>query len=169
MKRMHKILLAIFCVGILLTGIGVGVVLTEFSALAYGGKEILGNTDMRTENFDVEFEPGEERTFITGWYQWKQDEVLTDAGIPENTVRFCVTYNKERIAPCPVWEKEYNQVVLLERWVSEEDDMELMMQAKDLFLKNLKAGRLISFDTLGVEEVTVTVNPANKDDVRLVF
>ena len=99
MKRMHKILLAIFCVGILLTGIGVGVVLTEFSALAYGGKEILGNTDMRTENFDVEFEPGEERTFITGWYQWKQDEVLTDAGIPENTVRFCVTYNKERIAP----------------------------------------------------------------------
>ena len=47
--------------------------------------------------------------------------------------------------------------------------MELMMQAKDLFLKNLKAGRLISFDTLGVEEVTVTVNPANKDDVRLVF
>ena len=62
MKKIHKILLAIFCVGILLTGIGVGVVLTEFSALAYGGKEILGNTDMRTENFDVEFEPDRKST-----------------------------------------------------------------------------------------------------------
>ena len=59
---------------------------------------------------------------------------MTDAGIPENTVRFCVTYNKERIAPCPVWEKEYNQVVLLERWVCEADDLELMMHAMDLFL-----------------------------------
>ena len=169
MKRMHKILLAVFCTGVLLTGIGVGALVTEFSALAYGGKEILGGTDMRTENLDVEFEPDEEKLFIGGWYRWDQDAILTDVGIPENTVRFQVTYNKERIAPCPVWEKEYNQVVLLERWVSEEDDMELMMQAKDLFLKNLKAGRIISFDTLGIEKVTVTVNPANEDDVRLVW
>lgn len=169
MKKIHKILITIFCVGILLTGIGVGVVLTEFSALAYGGKEFLGRTDMRTENFDVEFEPGEAKTDISGWYQWDQDEVLTDSRIPQNTIRFCVTYNKERMDPLPIWEEESNQVVLLHRWVGEDDDMELMMEAKDLFLKNLKAGRLISFDTLGVEEVTVTVNPANKDDVCLIF
>lgn len=169
MKKMHKILLAVFCAGVLLTGIGVGVLITEFSALAYGGKELLGNTDMRTENFDVKFEPGEESACIAGWYDWKQEEVLTDAAIPENTVRFRVTYNGERILPHAVWEEEYNQVVLLRRWVSEEDDMELMMKAKDLFLENLKAGRIVSFDTLGMEEVTVTVNPVNKDDVHLVW
>ena len=126
MKKMHKILLAVFCAGVLLTGIGAGVLITEFSALSYGGKELLGKTDMRTENFDVKFEPGEESVCITGWYNWKQEEVLTDEAVPENTVRFCVTYNKERIAPCPVWEKEYNQVVLLERWVSEEDARRLL-------------------------------------------
>ena len=54
MKRMHKILFAVFCAGVLLTGIGVGVLFTEFSALAYGGREILGKTDMQTENFDGE-------------------------------------------------------------------------------------------------------------------
>ena len=43
------------------------------------------------------------------------------------------------------------------------------MKAKDVFLENLKAGRLVSFDTLGIEEVTAIVNPANKDDVYLVW
>ena len=94
---------------------------------------------------------------------------MTDPAIPENTVRFRVTYNGERILPHAVWEEKYNQVVLLNHWVSEEDDMELMMKAKDLFLENLKAGRIVSFDTPGMEEVTVTVNPTNKDDVHLVW
>ncbi len=169
MKKMHKILLAVFCAGVLLTGIGAGVLITEFSALSYGGKELLGKTDMRTENFDVKFEPGEESVCITGWYNWKQEEVLTDEAVPENTVRFRATYNGERIFPHAVWEEENNQAALLWRWVSEEDDMELMMKAKDLFLENLKEGRIISFDTPGMEEVTVTVNPANKDDVHLVW
>lgn len=169
MKRMHKILLAVFCAGVLLTGIGAGVLFTEFSALAYGGKELLGNTKMRTEDFDVEFEPGVERIGIAGWYGWEQDEVLTDIRVPENTVRFCVTYNEEQVVPKPIWEKEDDQVLFLKRWVSKEDDMELMMEAKDIFLKNLKAGRLVSFDILGIEEVTVTVNPANRDDVYLVW
>ena len=169
MRKLHIILIGVFAAGVLLTGIGAGVLFTEFTALSYGGKELLGKTDMRTENFDVEFEPGEERAFITGWYNWEQDEVLTDARVPENTVRFCVTYNKERTVPLPKWEEEYNEIVLLTRWVGEDDDVELMMEAKDLLLENLKEGRLVSFDSLGIEEVTVTVNPANKDDVQLVW
>ena len=169
MKKYHIILIGIFAAGVLLTGIGAGVAFTEFSALTYGGKEIVGETEMRTEAFDVEFEPGDERQFIGGWYNWAQTDILTDAGIPENTVRFRATYNGERIFPHAVWEEENNQAALLWRWVSEEDDMELMMKAKDLFLENLKEGRIISFDTPGMEEVTVTVNPANKDDVHLVW
>ena len=94
---------------------------------------------------------------------------MTDARVPENTVRFCVTYNKERMAPRPRWSEEYDEIVLVSRWVSTEDDMELMMKAKDVFLENLKAGRLVSFDILGIEEVTAIVNPANKDDVYLVW
>lgn len=169
MKRMYKILFAVFCTGVLLTGIGVGALVTEFSALAYGGKEILGGTDMRTENLDVEFEPDEEKLFIGGWYRWDQDAILTDVGIPENTVRFQVTYNSSRVFPGAYWDEECREIDFLWNWIDEEDDMELMMEAKDLFLKNLKAGRIISFDTLGIEKVTVTVNPANEDDVRLVW
>lgn len=60
MSRLHKRLIVVFCLGVLLCGVGAGVAFTEFSALTYGGRQILGDPDMRTENFDVEFEAGEE-------------------------------------------------------------------------------------------------------------
>lgn len=173
MRKLHKLLLGVFCAGVLLTGIGAGILFTEFTSLTYGGKQILGETDMRTENVDVEFEPEERKILITGWYGWEQTDILTDARVPENTVRFCVTYNGKRVVPVAVWEKgnqeEYSQVWLSRRWIAEEDEMELMMEAKDMFLENLKAGRIISFDTVQVESVTVTVNPLNIEDVQLVY
>lgn len=169
MSKWQKILLGVFSAGVLLCGIGAGVMFTEFSALSYGGRQLLGETDMQTENFDVKFEPGEERHFISGWYSWDQNDVLTDAEVPLNTVRFQVTYNKSRVTPRAYWNEEAREITLLCKWNGEDDDMELLMQAKDLFLDSLKQGKLVSFDTMGMEEVTVTVNPANRKDVRLVY
>lgn len=169
MRKYHTILIGIFAAGVLLTGIGAGVAFTEFSALTYGGKENVGETEMRTEAFDVEFEPGDERQFIGGWYNWAQTDILTDAGIPENTVRFQVVYNGKRIAPHAYWDKEDESIYLNWRWIGEEDDMELLMEAKDIFLRNLKEGKIVSLDAKGMEEVTVWVNPANEKDVRLVW
>lgn len=169
MKKYHTILIGIFAAGVLMTGIGAGVAFTEFSALTYGGKELIGETEMRTEVFDVEFEPAEERQFIGGWYDWEQTDVLTDVSVPENTVRFQVTYNEKQIVPHAYWAEDERTIYLHQRWIGEEDDMELIMEAKDIFLKNLKEGRLVSFDTKGMEEVTIWVNPANENDVRLVW
>ena len=170
MSKWQKILLGVFSVGVLLCGIGAGVIFTEFSSLAYGVIQILGEPDIRTENLDVEFEPGDEKYLITGWYQWRQDTVLTDEKVPENTVRFHVTYNSKRVIPRTYWDEENQEISLQYSWLGDDDeDMKLLMEAKDLFLKNIKEGRLVSFDTVGVEEVTVTVNPANVDDIRLIY
>ena len=169
MRNLHRILLGVFSAGILLTGIGAGVLFTEITSLAYEGEEILGETEMRTGSFDVEFEPEERRTLITGWYNWDQAEVLMDARVPENTIRFCVTYNEKRVMPDVLWEKgsddAYGQILFRRRKIAEEDHMELIMKAKDLFLANLRAGRIVSFDTKDIEKVTVMINPVNEDDV----
>lgn len=168
MNKLHKILLGIFCVGVFLTGIGAGVMFTEFSSLTYGGKQIIGKTTMCTKQLDVEFEPGEETCYIGGWYDWDQEELLTDRRVPVNTVRFSVTYNEDRIMPCAYWNKEAHEITLTNRWIGD-DDVELLLEAKDQLLKNLKEGRIVSFDAMDVEEVTVTVNPANAEDIRLVW
>ena len=44
-----------------------------------------------------------------------------------------------------------------------------MMEAKDVVLRNLKEGKIISVDTIGLEKVIVLVNSENEDDVRLLY
>ena len=47
--------------------------------------------------------------------------------------------------------------------------MEMMMEAKNVILSNLKEGRLVSCEAIEVEEVTVLVNPSNEKDVRIMY
>lgn len=171
MSRLHKKLMIVFCIGVFLCGIGGGVAFTEFSALTYDGQKILGNADVRTQDFDVEFEPGEEKQEITGGglYVHGPGVIHTDASVPQNTVRFRVTYNADRIEPYALWYDERGQIIF--SWIYDDtyDEMALMMEAKDLLLQNLKEGKIVSFDSPLLESVAIMVNPVNLDDVEIVY
>ena len=178
MGRQHKIALVIFCIGVLLCGIGTGVAFTEFGALTYGGRQILGETDMQTEDFDVAFVPKEDqKTIIVGAraaYAAGIGEVCTDAAVPPDTVRFHVTYNGKRVKPFADFEEAsgeemFDRISFSWYWRNTEDETALMMAAKDIVLKNLKEGKIVSLDTVDVEEVTVLVNPKNEKDVSIVY
>lgn len=177
MSRQHKIAIVAFCIGVLLCGIGTGVAFTEFSAFTYGGRQILGGTDMRTENFDVAFVPKEDqKTLIIGArasYAAGIGKVCTDASVPPGTVRFCVTYNGKRVEPFATFEESsdqdtFDRIEFSWYWRNAEDEAALMMEAKDIVLENLKEGKIVSLDTVEVEQVTVVVNPKNEQDVRIV-
>lgn len=165
MSRLHKSLIIVFCLGVLLCGAGVAVALTEFSELTYGGRQILGEPNIRTENIDVKFEAGEDACKVWG-VNTRDREIQVDNSIPEDTVRFCVTYNADRIEPFGYWSEEEG-IVFSWYWVSREDEMALIMEAKDVVLRNLKEGRLVSFDVPEVEEVKVLVNSASEEAVKL--
>lgn len=166
MSRLHKRLIIIFCLGTLLCGVGAGVAFTEFSALTYGGRQLLGEPDFRTENFDVEFETGEEeqRVWCVGPCN---PEIRTDSAVPDNTVRFCVTYNADSVKPYTYWSKEEGIVLSWYR-ISYHDETALMMEAKDLILQNLKEGKIVSFGVPGLEDVVVLVNAKSEKEVRLI-
>lgn len=167
MSRLHKRLILVFCLGVLLCGVGTGVAFTEFGALRYGGKQILGDPDMRTENFDVKFEVGGEERRV--WCVRTNDlNIRVDNSVPENTVRFCVTYNADRIEPYAYWSEEEG-VVFSWSLKRHEDEMALMMEAKDVVLQNLKEGKIVSVDTVYLEDVTVLVNAKSENDVRLMY
>ena len=101
MSKWQKMLIIVFCAGVLLCGFGSGIAFTEFSGLSYDGKQILGETDMRTENFDVEFESGEGRQEVSS-YRGRTNLQIDDS-ITKNTVRFCVTYNAAFTTPSADW------------------------------------------------------------------
>lgn len=179
MNRQCKISIVMFCVGVLLCGIGMGIAFTEFSGLAYGGTQILGGTDMKTANLDVEFEPEEEVWNIVGTKLWHQryygyyggvsdTDVRTDNSVPLNTVRFSVTYNAKRVEPFTSLDLDRATIGFGWYW-NEDDELALMMEAKDQVLQNLKEGRLVSFDVVEIEQVEVFVNPQNAEDVKILY
>lgn len=176
MSRKHIITIVIFCVGVLLCGIGLGVACTEFGSLAYGGTEILGKTDMKTMDLDVEFEPGEAVWNIIGTRGWhhgyrggvSDTDIRTDSSVPLNTVRFCVTYNAERVEPFAALDIDGSTIDFGWYW-NELDEMALMMEAKDKVMQRLKEGSLVSFDVVEIEQVEVFVNPQNAEDVRIIY
>ncbi len=165
MRKLHKILLAVFCSGVLLCGLGAGLAFIEFSELHYGGMQYVGKTQMCTEDMDVEFEPGEEKTDITGRYWWRTNDVIYDKEVPVNTVRLRVTYNAARIEPYAHLDNE-NDIVFYYHIINE-DEMALIMEAKDVILQNLRAGSIVSVDTAGLEKVVVLINPENAEDVMV--
>ena len=167
MSRLHKKLIVVFCLGVVLCGVGAAVAFTEFSALTYGGRQILGDPDIRTENFDVEFEAGEEARKVWG-VGTNNIMIRVDNSVPKGTVRFCVTYDADRIEPYAYWSEEEGVVFSWSR-KSYGDETALMMEAKDVVLQNLKKGKIVSVDTMDLEEVIVLVNSESEEDVRLMY
>lgn len=174
MSRQHKITIVLFCIGILFCGIGMGVAFTEFSGLTYGGTQMIGGTDMKTVDLDVEFEPNEDAwDIIKPWYRGYSGGVSdagiqTDDSVPLDTVRFCVTYNADRVEPFTSLDLD-SETISFGWYGNDADELALMMEAKDQVLRNLKAGRLVSFDYVDIEQVEVFVNPQNAEDVRILY
>ena len=167
MSRRHKITIVIFCIGVLLCGIGAGIAFTEFSGLTYGGTQILGESEIVTKDLDVDFEQGKDVTKIVGIYNYGGRNVETDSSVPVNTVRFRTTYNAKIVAPFAEMDADEGRILFGYYRTDRQADMALMMEAKDIVLQNLKEGRLVSFDAVEMEEVEVLVNPKCAESVRI--
>ncbi len=182
MKKIQKIMLGVFCGGVLLTGIGTGVAVVEFSSLAYGGERMIGETRMETKTLEAEIDPDAGVWHLSDSYPWSAEiSMQTDESVPENTVRLVVTYNEARFTPevqAAVYtdeyvdengdtvEEKYPVLELYGIW-KDQDEMKLFMEVKDQFLADLKEGKLPSFrEPEYVERVEILVNPANEDDVE---
>lgn len=172
MSRLHKISIIVFCIGVLLCGVGAGLIFMELEGFAYGGHYILGEPDMRTDEIDVAFEPEEGQLDIfgvIGSYNRRSARIETDSSVPVNTARFRVTYNAKCVEPFAQWQEDEGRIDFGWYWKDTEDDLALMMEAKDVVLQNLKEGKLVSCDVVHMEAVTVRINPANEEDVRILY
>lgn len=181
MRRLHKILLGVFCGGVLLSGIGAGVAFAEFSSLAYAGERMIGETRMETAVLEAEIDPEQGQWYISvPYHEAMESGIETDESVPENTVQFHVSYNAARVTPevhetvCNYTEwlddeqyvEEELQVLELYTFWEDQDEMKIFMELKDQFLADLKEGKIASYqEPVYVENVEIRINPANEDDV----
>lgn len=165
MRRIQKVMIGVFCSGVFLMGLGTGLTVSEASSFVYLGEKDAGPVSMKTEVFECTFEPREEETFRIGRFYGDltlENELLTDPELPENTVRFQVTYNSAAVRP--YLENEENEYAAVRcRYIG--DDFKTFMECKDQILQELKEGKISSYRTPQVQEIKVFVNPASVDSV----
>lgn len=77
MRNLHKALIAVFCSGVFITGIGTGISFSEFSSFAYSGRTMIGDVKMTTENLDYSFQLQEEQKLrIYGNYYFTDTRLI---------------------------------------------------------------------------------------------
>lgn len=181
MRRSQKILLGIFFAGVLLCGVGTGVAIGEYASMTYLGERQLGAELQETKNLDYTFDPAlgvlQVRPFYSGYHWGSQAEIKEDPAVPENTVRFEVTYIPETmdlfvreelrddISEQSQDEPQMQGYIWLD-WQNY-DAVGLLIREKDRVIADLKNHSFASYRTNLIEEVVIKVNPATAEFVRL--
>ena len=132
MRKIQKILLGSFLIGVLICGVGAGTAIGEYSSLTYLGERTLGEEKLVTENFDYTFDPelGAIRLHPS-WYGGRETaEVQTDDSVPENVIRYEITYLPETIEPELIFRPWKAEEIFSEEIVTGESEAEAVLAEK---------------------------------------
>lgn len=132
MRKIQKILLGSFLTGVLICGVGAGTAIGEYSSLTYLGERTLGEEELVTENFDYTFDPelGAIRLHPSWYGGRKTAEVQTDDSVPENVIRYEITYLPETIEPELIFRPGKAEEIFSEETVAEESEAEAVLAEK---------------------------------------
>lgn len=180
MRKIQTILLGTFLGGVLLGGVGAGIALVEYSSFSYGGEKLIGYENLVTDHFDFQFDP--EKGVIVAdagyWGERTQTRLMADESVPENVVRYEVTYNKKQIEPfldfvpaqegiSGFQEAEHKQGMIEFLVSSQGSDLEVFMECKDELLKEIKEKKISSYDMAYITKINVLVNPETMEYVEM--
>lgn len=165
MKRLRKGMLCLFCGGIFLCGLGMGVAFGEYSGFQYGGEVVLAGKDSETEWVTAPVFEESEKIYLPEEMKDLEDIVYSDE-VPEDEVWFQVTYNGA-VSQISVstWLKGDSNNKKKKEYISlspESGDLKSFMQIKDAVLADLKNSRISSYQIQGIEKIRAKANPVLK-------
>lgn len=178
MRKIQKVLLGVLAAGVLLTGIGTGVALVEYSTLNYGGQKIIGEGSLVTNTFTYELDEKQKDFILLEGFDYNASrvtELIEDNGIPKNEIQYEVTYNEKRVHPY-IWSSDTDESVNtkeeavrvglgMEYFRNEFADF---MESKDLILNDLKNHTISTYEMTYVTKVLIKVNPETMKSVKKV-
>lgn len=187
-----------FLSGVLICGLGCGVAFAQYSKLEYAGERIIGGDNIVTETYESTVE-SEGKIYVASYYTRYGVNMETDENVPADKIMFDIEYNPERFAPAIEKSEEYDDVRYVREVVNQygevidyeedyrtdtekkigvvydigrsiyNDEVKDFFEAKDMFLSDIKKGKIGSYTVAYVNSVTVRVNPVNADRVELYY
>lgn len=108
MRKIQKILIGVFIGGVLMGGIGTGIAFVEYSSFAYAGEKTIGGENLVTRQFDHTFDPARGRITVDAGWTWEEYgscQLIADESVPENVIRYEVTYNEKAVRPYLIYDE----------------------------------------------------------------
>lgn len=178
MRKIYKIIGGMLITGTLVAGIGSGVAFAEYSTFEYGGETVLEGSrrfsktleyKMPAKNTDTaQTEKAEdiasEQKQVLNIFADHYYTVAEDSSVPENTVRFTVSYLTDETNVEPEVIENGSEEADGERYIYldcdyEYNDFRDIMRAKDLILSDLKKHKISDYQMDRVEEIEISINP----------
>lgn len=194
----RKVLGIAFISGVLLCGLGGGVSFAQYSKLEYAGERNIGEEKLVTETVESVIEE-DGKIYVDAYAPLEKISLETDDSIPLNKILFDVTYNSDRVSmhiEKSIHESEstsyvevvneYGDIIEYREYddnkndpdkgevfhvgrYSGYDDVKAFFKVKDMFLTDLKNGKIGSYSVVFIQNITVRVNPANADRVDIYY
>lgn len=184
MRKIYKIIGGMLITGTLVAGIGSGVAFAEYSTFEYGGETVLEGSRRFSKTLEYKIPAKNtataqtektEETEEAGDAASEQKQVLNicanyhytvaeDSSVPENTVRFTVSYLTDETNVEPEIIENGSEEADGERYIYldcdyEYNDFRDIMRAKDLILSDLKNHKISDYQMDRVEEIEISINP----------
>lgn len=161
-NQLRMIAAGVFCIGVLMGGVGTGIAFADFSGFSYQAVKA-PQEEMETETFTYEIAPeDEERIWVRGHLYDQKCMIVEQEDVPENLVEVEVVYNPELCQPYMETQENAEETYLALYLDFYGSDMGRMMKYKDQFLEGLKERELREFQVSYVERVEYHINPVNK-------
>lgn len=176
MRKTRLILLGILCAGLLLCGIGAGVTLAEVSSFSYSGRQLIQPMENRTQTLTVSLESADGTIRVQNYLDvYDSDVRLEDVcrlessdAVSPGTLQLDASYDTAR-PEISIWNDywpEENLELLHLGWNSG-DELAMLLSCKDQILSDIRDHQLGTYLPVQVNEIVITVNPADAGRVLL--
>lgn len=164
----RSIAAGIFCVGVLLGGIGTGMVISDFSAFTYYQLKA-PDEEFETEIFTYQIQPNESgEVWVRRLFGEGTCTLSEKNEIPEKTVQVKVVYNSQLCTPNISEEWNGDEESWLKLYLNYHGStLGNYMKYKEQFLEGLKRRELWEYQEEYVRSVEVLINPADREQIRV--
>lgn len=159
-NKINGILLIGLLGGILIAGLGSGIAFAEYMSFEYDDSALTAEGTHEVEEFTYEMAEGES-------VYAPASRLNLDESLPVGTLRVDVEYDAITMGVEHNIGSQYDMTWIEVRATDVLDDVERFMQVKDMCLQGLKDGKIVAIPGDYYFDVSVSVNPADKDRVYI--
>lgn len=164
-KKIRMIMAGIFCLGVLIGGLGTGIAFAEISDFAYCSVKTPQDA-FRTKEFTCPIPTEEgEKLWVRRYFAGAMVKLTEKETTPEGKIEVAIAYNTEN---CSVDYTQYldaEEEKHLQFYLDTGSDFEHFMKYKDDFLEGLRKKELRDYQIEYVQSVEICVNPKDREKI----